>query len=173
MPDLVFSLALDGSQLTIPLQQLVLPELELATTPANDTTRGHTAPSLSVTRVCIQRSGSIFQSGAAVFSALDVDAGTVQRYRLHGSLSLPLFNMFQAPIVFGAMVLNTLDEVVVDGVTKQTALRTRRGSERAAGPDADTTSGSTSAAFATCLRRAQCVGQQQFSARLNACQGSH
>lgn len=166
LPDLVFAMSLDGPQLSIPLQQLVLAELEVATTPVNASS-ATAAPSKQNgwTRLCIQRSGSIIQNGAAMFSPLDPDVGAAQRYRIHGSLSLPLFNMFQAPVVFGAMVLNAFAEVAIDGATKQTGIRGLL-------PDESTSEHDASAAYATCLRPVQCVGQQQFVPRLNACQGT-
>lgn len=122
-------------------------------------------------RVCIQRSGSIVQNGAAVFSPLDQDAGSVQRYRLHGSLTLPLFNMFQAPIVFGAMVLDAFEQIVVDGTTKRTGIQNALLKPSLSPSVANGGNGGNEAAFATCMRPVRCVGQQQYLPRLNACQG--
>lgn len=169
LPELVFAMALDGPQLSIPLERLVLPELAV-TSNASDN---------GVTRLCIQRSGSILQNGAAMFSSLDQDANTAQRYRVHGALSLPLFNMFQAPVVFGAMVLKAFDEVVVDGDARQVGLQSRgkaaketTNEQTLASDDDDDDNPTSTAAFATCLRPTACVGQQQFIHRLNACQGT-
>lgn len=161
LPDLVFSMSLGGPRITIPLQQLVLPDLQVLPSSASD----------AKTRVCIQRSGSIVQDGTSIFSPLEPDAGSVQRYRLHGSLALPLFNMIQAPIVFGSMVLNTFDELVVDGLTKRTGIRNLVGGSGNASFLSSPLSSSSNAVSATCMRPAQCIGQQRYLSRLNACQG--
>lgn len=178
LPDLVFSLSLDGPQLRIPLQRLVLPELQVTTSPAvnstSNTSSSSSPPKTSVIlqRVCIQRSGSIIQNGAAVFSPLDQDAGSVQRYRLHGSLTLPLFNMFQAPVVFGAMVLDAFEQVIVDGTTKRTGIQNSLTAPSATDTGNGGGSGGNGAAYATCMRPVRCIGQQQYLERLNACQGT-
>lgn len=174
----MFSLSLDGPQLRIPLQRLVLPDLQVTTSPAvNSTSNTSNSSSPSKTsvilqRVCIQRSGSIVQNGAAVFSPLDQDAGSVQRYRLHGSLTLPLFNMFQAPVVFGAMVLDAFEQVVIDGTTKCTGIQNSLTAPSATDTGNGGGSGGNGAAYATCMRPARCIGQQQYLHRLNACQGT-
>lgn len=168
LPDLVFSLSLDGPQLRIPLQRLVLPELQVTTSSAANSTSSPPKSTVVLQRVCIQRSGSIVQNGAAVFSPLDQDASSVQRYRLHGSLTLPLFNMFQAPIVFGAMVLDTFEQVTVDGTTKRTGIQ----NSLALSASGSNNGENGGAPYATCMRPVRCIGQQQYLHRLNACQGT-
>ncbi|KAF1329841.1 hypothetical protein FI667_g5587, partial [Globisporangium splendens] len=166
LPDLTFALSLQGPRVTIPLQQLVLPELQV---PAPSSSSDNNNNVNTKTRVCIQRSESIVQNGAAIFSPLEPEAGSVQRYRLHGFIALPLFNMIQAPIVFGAMVLNTFDEIVVDGRTKRTGVVRKKVLQPR---NASFSPGSSdNAAIATCLPRAQCIGDQIYVHRINACQG--
>lgn len=149
LPALSFSLSYHGTELNIPLQKLVLAELQ------NNAT--------GTARVCIQRSGSVVQNGASVFFPLDQDAGSVQRYRVHTSASLPLFNMFQAPIVFGSMVLDTLEQIVFDGKSKETGLRA----------DLDAEEEELPANYsAKCRPAVICTGQQDFVPRTNGCQGN-
>ncbi|DBA03680.1 TPA: hypothetical protein N0F65_004097 [Lagenidium giganteum] len=143
LPLLYFSLSHQGRMLAIPLKRLILPEL---------------SSSLKTT-VCIQRSNSIAQNGASIFSPLDSDAGTSQRYRLHGSMALPLYNMIQAPIIFGAMVLDSFAQVGINGYTQQVGFMVT--------DEVDQNVMELSAA--DCFAKVSCHGQQIYNERINIC----
>lgn len=148
LPVLFLSLTHGGRRVALPLEDLVLPALQLN---ASD-------GAAETTRLCIQRSLSVVQNGATVFAALDSDAGSVQRYRIQGSLALPLYNMIQAPVVLGTMVLDALHGLTVNGTNKSVGI---------AAPHIDST------VAITCKTPVVCVGQQHRDDSTNACIGTH
>ncbi|RLN21262.1 hypothetical protein BBJ28_00002849 [Nothophytophthora sp. Chile5] len=149
LPELFFSLEYGGKQLALPLQALVLPTLNIS----------RSSDAAITTVVCIQRSVSILQKGtSALSSASDTVRDSAHVERLHGSIGLPVFNMIDAPIVFGSMVLDALDSVMFDGASKRTGIRSQ-------------TAGSSAQSAVSCLSPATCIGHQLFVERLNMCQG--
>ncbi|KAG7380732.1 hypothetical protein PHYPSEUDO_006822 [Phytophthora pseudosyringae] len=149
LPDVLFSLSFTGTQLALPLRSLVLPELSELSSPSTDE---------NSTKICIQRSASMLQRGTAAFAAPTTTAAEVARLqRLHGASGIPVYNMIDSPIVFGAMVLDALGSVVFDGIRKRTGILK---------PSAM----GTSAKRATCLQPESCTGQQEYITHLNVCQ---
>ncbi|GLE09018.1 hypothetical protein PINS_up020545 [Pythium insidiosum] len=165
LPSLLFSLTFDGRSHVVPLERLVL--------------RNASTTSASTAWVCIQRGASIMQNGASMFSALDSDTTSAQRYRLHGSMSLPLYNMAQVPIIFGHMMLQAMGAIVVDGDAKQVAFPRRKalddttdaGEEEEDEKEDEDDRGRREVlqTAAMCHPVKQCVGQQLYVPRLNAC----
>jgi hypothetical protein len=142
LPSLSFALTHDGPRHVLDLNRLLL-------NTSNATT----------TAVCIQKSSSIVHNGASVFAPIETES-TAQRYRLHGTMVLPVYNMQQAPIVFGTMVLRALGEMLVDGEAKQAAF-----------PHPDQVRKPATAGVPVCQLPPECIGQQELSPRLNACLG--
>ncbi|KAG1688540.1 hypothetical protein DVH05_003631 [Phytophthora capsici] len=149
LPDLLFSLSFDGVQLTLPLQSLVLPELS-------------EAPSLNEensTKFCIQRSASMLQRGTAAFAAPTTSATEVARLqRLHGSMGIPVYNMVDSPITFGAMVLDALGAVTLNELARRVGIR-----KPSAKADYEQQTN------ASCLQPVSCIGGQEYVTHLNVC----
>ncbi|RLN96156.1 hypothetical protein BBJ28_00011636 [Nothophytophthora sp. Chile5] len=149
LPELFFSLEYGGKQLALPLQALVLPVLNVS----------RSSDAALTTGVCVQRSVSILQKGtSALSSASDTVRDSAHVERLHGSIGLPVFNMIDAPIVFGSMVLDALDSVMFDGASKRTGIRSKA-------------AGSSAQSAVPCLSPATCIGHQLYVERVNMCQG--
>ncbi|GMF15078.1 unnamed protein product [Phytophthora lilii] len=147
LPDLGFSLSFSGTELALPLQSLVLPELSESSNDGNST------------KVCIQRSASMVQRGTAAFAATTTTAAEVARLqRLHGATGIPVYNMIDTPIIFGAMVLDALESVVFDGASKTTGIQKLLRKNRSR--------------QVTCLKPVSCLEHQHFVSHLNACQGT-
>ncbi|KAG6612549.1 erythrocyte membrane-associated malaria antigen-like [Phytophthora cinnamomi] len=153
LPDLLFSLSFNGPQITLPLQALVLPELSSSSLSSD----------VNSTKICIQRSGSMVQRGTAAYAAATTSAAEVARLqRLHGATGIPVYNMIDSPIIFGAMVLNALGSVVFDGVTKRTGVLKRMLNSP---PD-----NASQQSAISCLQPPLCKGQQEYSRHWNTCQ---
>ncbi|GMF23885.1 unnamed protein product [Phytophthora fragariaefolia] len=152
LPDLLFSLSFNGAQVTLPLQSLVLPELSALS-------------DYNSTKVCIQRSASMLQRGTAAYAAPTTTVAEVARLqRLHGATGIPVYNMVDSPIVFGAMVLDALGPVVFDGSTKRTGVL-----KRIVNPSS---TGSSHHSRVTCLEPPSCQSQQEYVTHWNTCQGT-
>ncbi|KAJ0407621.1 hypothetical protein P43SY_010162 [Pythium insidiosum] len=159
LPSLQFSLTLDGPTHVVPLDRLVLRNVS-------------TASSAAMAWVCIQRGATVVQNAASVLSPVDPDASSAQRYRLHGSMSLPLYNMAHVPIVLGHMMLQAMGGIVVDGGAKQVAFShpVESGSGgKATESEEEEQRRAALQTTATCLPVKQCLGQQVHVPRLNAC----
>ncbi|TMW60273.1 hypothetical protein Poli38472_000315 [Pythium oligandrum] len=146
LPTLSFSLGHDGPVHQLPLQDLILQNYS-----------GTSTSSDSSAWVCIERSTSIIHAGSSLFSAVEGDVTATQRYRLQGSMSLRVSNMYYSPIVFGQMVLFSLGDMLVDGTNKQVAFR----------KPVNLTS---TRALPICSQQTDCVGAQVYSSSRNACQ---
>lgn len=155
-PVLYFSLSYGARVIALPLESLVLPELQ-----KNSSSSG-SGSDHSVRRLCIQRSSSIVQNGATIFAALNTDTGSVQRYRMQGSFSLPLYNMVQTPVVLGAMALEAIGPISVNGVNRSVAMTGRSSS-------ALTTDDMKAGICAS--QQIECTGEQQYIESTNACKG--
>lgn len=156
LPDLLFSLSFTGVQLALPLQSLVLPKLSEASSSFKDE---------NSTKLCIQRSASMLQRGTAAFASPTTTAAEVERLqRLHGATGIPVYNMIDSPIIFGAMVLDALESVVFDGITKRTGIRKP--------PAMATSDVSKPQRSAVCLQPVSCTGHQEYVVHQNVCQGT-
>ncbi|KAG3108472.1 hypothetical protein PI124_g12305 [Phytophthora idaei] len=152
LPDLLFSLSFTDAHLALPLQSLVLPELS-----------DSSSKDENWTKICIQRSASMLQRGTAAFAAPTTTAAEVERLqRLHGVIGIPVYNMIDSPIVFGAMVLEALGSVVFDGATKRTGIRKPSSTSISAKSDQQNT--------AACMQPVSCIGGQEYVTHLNNCQ---
>lgn len=157
---LYFSLAYGARPVALPLEALVLPELQLNASISGSSSSS--SPQQIIRRLCVQRSSSIVQNGATIFAVLDSDAATVQRYRMQGSLSLPLFNMVQAPVVLGAMAIEAIGGISVNGANRSCAMPVRSAAELAA---------DDLAAAACAAEQSACIGEQQYVESANTCEG--
>jgi hypothetical protein len=161
LPVLYFSLAYGNRPVALPLEALVLDQLQLNST-AGDASSSSSSSQNITRRLCVQRSSSIVQNGATIFAVLESDAGTVQRYRMQGSLSLPLYNMVQAPVVLGAMAITAIGGISVNGTNRSCAMSVRSAAELAVDDQA----------VATCaVELSACIGEQQFVESTNTCEG--
>ncbi|KAK1928701.1 hypothetical protein P3T76_015804 [Phytophthora citrophthora] len=149
LPDLLFSLSFNGVQLALPLQSLVLPELSGSSSSNEENS----------TKFCIQRAGSMLQRGTAAFAAPTTSAAEVARLqRLHGSTGIPVYNMIDSPITFGAMVLEALGAVTVNELTRRVGIR-----KPSAKVDYEQQT------KASCLQSVSCIGGQEYVLHLNVC----
>lgn len=161
LPVLYFSLAYGSRPVALPLEALVLDQLQVNSS-AGGASSSSTSSQTITRRLCVQRSSSIVQDGATVFAVLESDAGTVQRYRMQGSLSLPLYNMVQAPVVLGAMAITAIGGISVNGANRSFAMAVRSAAEL----------GTDDQAVATCAaEESACIGEQQFVESTNKCDG--
>ncbi|KAL3669680.1 hypothetical protein V7S43_005062 [Phytophthora oleae] len=102
----------------------------------------------------------MLQRGTAAFAAPTTSAAEVARLqRLHRSTGIPVYNMIDAPITFGAMVLDALGSVTVNGLTRRVGIRKP---SKMADYEQQTS--------ASCLQSVSCIGDQQYVAQLNVCQ---
>jgi hypothetical protein len=145
LPELSFYMSHHGGHFHLPLEAFVLKKEEQED--------GFYAITL-----CIQRTSTIIQNGGSFFSPLDENADSVQRYRLHGSLGLPMYNTLYSPIIFGTMAMNLFDSLIFDGTLKRTGLQQRVDSLP---PHNDT----------LCAKPVTCTGQQTYMGRINGCKG--
>ncbi|KAG4058236.1 hypothetical protein PC123_g6774 [Phytophthora cactorum] len=152
LSDLLFSLSFTDAHLALPLRSLVLPELS-----------DSSSKDENWTKICIQQSASMLQRGTAAFAAPTTTAAEVERLqRLHGVIGIPVYNMIDSPIIFGAMVLEALGSVVFDGATKRTGIRKPSSMSISAKSDQQNT--------AACMQPVLCIGGQEYVTHLNICQ---